>query len=635
MSYIQLQRTRLRMMNKTSSVSSSSDLIVPSIEESLQDWLSRDNSCTYLLDICRCCNKSNCDNLQTLILGIQKLEEDARLAAEIGQSLLNKHEQYVIESNEAISGLESQVQESQEKIHELEQLLIQSDTVKYDLEQEKNKLNWEWQKTQKMLDDTLLDVESYHQRINQLTSELDSKTREIDKLKKLMAHQADAREDHLRFALEDMKQELANSKKAELCLESKYKKLKEKYDQLCEEKKQLTNDQEPSERLHKDPNKITASSLLLNNTSSYIHSPTESIPSDCNNNNNHYVELIKELVLVNNKLRTDLLTCKDLLSESRTEAVGLIAKIERDYIDDDDTTMTDQQEIWPQNNITCDTVSSSAVVHHHYHYHMRNNKGKPSSLSSNQTPCQPTENSTETMSPYRHLHRQLCVLLERLQQTDTRALNRKLRRAFDIFDLSSMSNSIIENILTAEINELAHVFPCHSKEQDFSLLVKVTQDMLKEIGQLRTNINDLQVEYVKKVEEIDNRLEQELIKRKYQKEQAKKKNTALTWLSSVFQKSTASSNNIIQQHEIIIHSPAIIIPSPSPNKMEEYRNGPPSSYPIRSSLPSAKRRNNYALHASQSAILPVQKSVYVKKRRSSVVISSGDATTWLGNKINQ
>lgn len=80
-----------------------------------------------------------------------------------------------------------------------------------------------------MLDDTLLDVESYHQRISQLTSELDSKTREIDKLKKLMAHQAGAREDHLRFALEDMKQELANSKKAEVCLESKYKKLKEKY----------------------------------------------------------------------------------------------------------------------------------------------------------------------------------------------------------------------------------------------------------------------------------------------------------------------------------------------------------------------------------------------------------------------
>ncbi|CEG81897.1 hypothetical protein RMATCC62417_16040 [Rhizopus microsporus] len=126
------------------------------------------------------------------------------------------------------------------------------------------------------------------------------------------------------------------------------------------------------------------------------------------------------------------------------------------------------------------------------------------------------------------------------------------------------------------------------------------------------------------------------MKRKYQKEQAKKKNTALTWLSSVFQKSTASSSNkIIQQHEIIIHPPAIIIPSPPSNKIEEYRNGPASSYPIRSSLPSAKRRNNYALHASQSAILPVQKSVYVKKRRSSVIISSGDAATWLGNKINQ
>jgi hypothetical protein len=32
----------------------------------------------------------------------------------------------------------------------LEQLLIQSDTVKHDLEQEKNKLTWEWQKTQKV-----------------------------------------------------------------------------------------------------------------------------------------------------------------------------------------------------------------------------------------------------------------------------------------------------------------------------------------------------------------------------------------------------------------------------------------------------------------------------------------------------
>jgi hypothetical protein len=44
-----------------------------------------------------------------------------------------------------------------------------------------------------------------------------------------MARQADIREDTLRAKLEDIKQELAISRKAELTLESKYKKLKTKY----------------------------------------------------------------------------------------------------------------------------------------------------------------------------------------------------------------------------------------------------------------------------------------------------------------------------------------------------------------------------------------------------------------------
>jgi hypothetical protein len=58
---------------------------LPSIEESLQDWLSRSipepsSSMSWLLDTCRCCN-TDCENLETITSTIRKLENDARLAA--------------------------------------------------------------------------------------------------------------------------------------------------------------------------------------------------------------------------------------------------------------------------------------------------------------------------------------------------------------------------------------------------------------------------------------------------------------------------------------------------------------------------------------------------------------------------
>lgn len=81
MSFISRQRVRQRM-NSRITAPSSSEQFMPSIEESLQNWLTRDSSSlTPLLDSCRCCNKINCENLQALVYAIKKLEEDARLAA--------------------------------------------------------------------------------------------------------------------------------------------------------------------------------------------------------------------------------------------------------------------------------------------------------------------------------------------------------------------------------------------------------------------------------------------------------------------------------------------------------------------------------------------------------------------------
>lgn len=646
------------MNNRMVSSPSSPSLVIPSIEESLQNWTRRDSTCStlaWLLDSCRCCNKSHCENLETFVYAIRKLEDDAQLAAEIGQSLLHKHEQYVADSDEVKSRLEEQLFETQERVLELEQLLIQSDTVKQGLEQEKNKLAWEWQKTQKILDETLADMEACNQRSNQLTNELDIKTREVEKLRtyKQMARQADIQEDNLRSALEDMKQELAVSRKAELSLDSKYKKLKSKYDSICgeklkkeQEKQNVENEKkksklssgglkESNDTLRRDINKQISSALLF--------SDNKTLPPVIETND-HLVELVKELVSTNNKLKTDLQKSKDLLLESRSESMNLLAKLEQEEQDkvvyDDDDTMT-EQDIWPKestSNTTCSSMDPSAVVHHHYHYHVRN-KNKSSPL-----PKEPE------ISPCRQLYHQICLLQERLQQSDTRALNRKLRRVFDIFDLSSMSNSIIENILITEVNGLPQTIS--STEEEFLLLIQVVQDMLKEIGQLRININDLQVEYVKKVEESEVRLAQEIQK----KQERAKKVTALTWLSSVFQKS-ASSQKIQHYHRrpsppppvpttaaIYVHTncpTAILIPSnPNVTLTEDYSskvvrcNGPSSSYPTRSPCNNKRLAINYPLRASQSANT-AQKSTGLKKKRSSMTINSTDATGWLGNKINQ
>ncbi|GJJ76193.1 hypothetical protein EMPS_08552 [Entomortierella parvispora] len=60
-------------------------------------------------------------------------------------------------------------------------------------------------------------------------------------------------------------------------------------------------------------------------------------------------------------------------------------------------------------------------------------------------------------SPYQLLHTLSTDLLERLARSDTRELNRRLRRTFDIQALSQMSNSVIENVLT-DVNNLGERF---------------------------------------------------------------------------------------------------------------------------------------------------------------------------------
>ncbi|KAI9259863.1 hypothetical protein EDC94DRAFT_155966 [Helicostylum pulchrum] len=120
-----------------------------------------------------------------------------------------------------------------------------------------------------------------------------------------------------------------------------------------------------------------------------------------------------------------------------------------------------------------------------------------------------------------------------------------------------MSNSIIENIVTDVdslrtrflwIEESHQIVKQESWIHDISMLeffpiIGLVQEMLKEIGQLRTTMNDLQVEYVKKVEESGIKLEEELIRKQQQQRiisqstiTTHSKTTLTSWISNVFQR---------------------------------------------------------------------------------------------------
>ncbi|KAI8977872.1 hypothetical protein BDB01DRAFT_287434 [Pilobolus umbonatus] len=512
-------------------------------------------------------------------------------------------------------------------------------------------------------------------------------------------------------------------------------------------------------------------------------------------NQNHFIELIKELASANNKLKLDLLDCSDLLVESRAEVSRLYLKLEELQQTDEShpeelhplkhlpthphlpakinnypkqqhqgewlsssapqttdglpvlprivtsfpvaikTTMddTDKKTALSESPESSPVLSSPTIVHHHYHYYLRNKllsekRKNDSQRRLSDTPCPDNElyrdcnisapnvtlssstssrslsdHRADITSPFSQLRSTVTIALQRLQKTDIRALNRRLKKAFDMLELTSMSNSIIESI----VSDLEHLKMQFSWMEDKTLvrdevwandismmeffpLLHLVQEMLREIGQLRTTMNDLQVEYVKKVEESDIRLEEELLKKERQ-EIAQRKSNAKTspfsWITNVFQRSH-NSKEVTFNHET---SYSVIHSSPSSSnmtsivtrtkKIEVDRYGPISSFPTRSpaiAIGGEKKRRSMTqtvqsisttthmkaypiLRASQSAgtvrrsksMQPSALDYVVRRKRSTLGLSTTTpvdfdhvispqptppeiagtfSTSWLGNK---
>ncbi|KAG0169727.1 hypothetical protein DFQ30_003285 [Apophysomyces sp. BC1015] len=613
-------------------------------QQSLEEWLNRSSPSSpssLLLESCRCCGQHDCDTLEKVNNTIKKLESDTRLAAEIGQSLLQKHELFALESSRAMANLQNQLDESRIQVHALEQVLQDAESAKQDLTEGKAKLARGCQKTQKALDEIVADLELANAKCAELSIDLELKNSEIEKLRifKIMVRQADIREEALRSKLEDTRQELAIARKNELILESRQKKLKTRCESLsiaCEKSKadlhgiHSESDLEwlraYNEKLKGDIVKLTSNIIPANDMSG------------------HLVSLIKELVSANSKLKLDLLGCREQLSETQSDLVALSGRLEEMENPVDfgpkrcnlpatataetsrprppkpqvrraasirevkKTTNVGKQPVprtktlpSPTPSVSTPLSQNAAVIHHHYHHYVARGKKKSTgkdrakgaevktaidaegtAVGSNccnvltdepeqaapeiligPVPCSPSSstttssNSSEDRSkpPYCALESHISQVLARLRATDIRALNRRLHRAFDMLELSNMSNSIIENVLVdvetlntrfAWIQDKSLSVKEEKWREDMSLeyffpIIRLFQDTLKEIGHLRVTMNELQVDYVKKVEESGLRVEEEIIRKQRLAQSAEKQVSPLAWLTSVFYRAATTA----------------------------------------------------------------------------------------------
>ncbi|CAG8698749.1 12832_t:CDS:2, partial [Gigaspora rosea] len=289
-----------------------------------------------------CCGNDDCPNLVAFLRSLKSLEDQLRLAAEIGQALLQQKEVYEGEIKEYQQKLEHQKKlldttntantldgktindinecaRYQQKITELEDLVHELESSQRTLTIEKDDASRQKNILENKSEALTEALESSDKRVVELTNEIEKLDNEVKRLmaNNLLGERIEEREELLSRQLEDLKQELHFSRKAELAAESKAKKLQAKYDQLCVNFEKIEKEQQGS---RKSKGKLEAVAMLRESKSS--------IPNPNNEANSHLINLIKELSSANNKLKSEISEYRDLLAESRNEVSSLQNRVE-------------------------------------------------------------------------------------------------------------------------------------------------------------------------------------------------------------------------------------------------------------------------------------------------------------------
>ncbi|CAG8554578.1 2550_t:CDS:2 [Funneliformis mosseae] len=271
-----------------------------------------------------CCRKETCQNQLAFQRSARSLEDELRLAAEVGQALLQKQQKYELDQKKMEnfrSALENQCARSEQSVQELKDIVFELEDTQRALIRERD----DALRQKNLLDEKngilVTALDKHDSMIRDLNTELKERDNEIKRLmaSNIKGERSEEREEMLSRQLEDLQQELAVSRKSELAAEMSVKQLKNRFDQLYSEHEKLKKEQIETK---KSKQKLEAVAMLRETKENYKSSPSN------NEANNHLIALIKELSSANNKLKSENSEYRELLLESRNELSTLQNRIE-------------------------------------------------------------------------------------------------------------------------------------------------------------------------------------------------------------------------------------------------------------------------------------------------------------------
>ncbi|KAI8575849.1 hypothetical protein K450DRAFT_259849 [Umbelopsis ramanniana AG] len=612
-------------------------------------------------DINCCCGEIECPSQKQYEQSLQKAESDARLAAEIGQTLLHKHERYTMDAQAIQAELEQKIKLISAEKKELERLNHEAKIENEQAKDDRVRAIAERERSKKMVEAVQKDLEIISIRCKNLEDENQAKKSEIAEIKALqvIVAQSHSMEQTMQSKVDDLLQELSSVQKNEAAVESKYRKLKSRYEALhasyhmtkrqmkelessSEDYKALAWLKESNNKMRQDllhiskgsPNKETQGAQLIsliqelataNNklkgeilnqqeTISALSSRVQEAENDTKNDEDedydhiHHnaesrdnfsipmpkhkhaksTDMSSQLsgswtssILATSPPRFNVNVPEDV-GNHKPQPISLLSKLEEAQKSNLSQSLPGKPIMFkkPESMISVDTYAGDASINPQRSTStpMKTKFGSPLSQSSifvtPSPPHSPSYGGQELRHPYKVLYDLAFNLQKRLSGTEIRILNRRLHRAFDMLKLTDLSNSIIENV-NQDIQALDSRFSWVQqgvKDQEqpwaqetislgsFFVMVKLVQDLLAEIGNLRTTLNSLQVEYVNKVNEnqsfVEKALEEQSDSSKLDKSESKQTDNTGTfaWLSSIIYRTSGSVASVKNSDDDSVHS---------------------------------------------------------------------------------
>ncbi|KAI8388798.1 uncharacterized protein BYT42DRAFT_561264 [Radiomyces spectabilis] len=479
-----------------------------------------------------CCHNIECDRLRLFNEAYRRMEHDAQLAAELGQALL-------LEKKDHESRCGKYAVSPRISIAEEENTLQQAINERDALRRENEKLAWNAQNAQEMIQLLQLEVKYSREHSKEMMAKLENYTQEISRLKlcEQMLSLKNNIENELRNQMDDLKQEITMTRRNELMWQNKHKRLQEKYEDARAANEVLT-------REHHELAMFVVQNGVLSQMKCY-----------------------------NEQLRQGLLQDSNAppapLPETRDP------KREHGYPSPSSSSV-----------LSFDKPSISLLLQ------------EDTSLSPETITGEESQWQSHVQSSYSALQLIAHQLFERLCATDPRKLNRRLHRAFDMSELSDMSNSIIQNILidieeckqrfdllSGTSDSLGVTIPSCKEEQAitvFTALLKTIQMILREVADLRLTLNDLQADYVRR---IDQSMKMQTIT---EETEALSKTPDASWIPS-FARTSAEPTNPSQKPARQTSWMSNLVNLFHNDPVDEKDPAPPTT-PLNSSMAKAKHR---------------------------------------------